>query len=196
MDVDHAFCYVLQPNACAEAIASTWKTGTAWKYCTMLPPPSPPNPPGPPPSPPSPPPSPPSPPPLIPGGAYRDASKVVFTATISSSRRRMLAAVNITDVEAKTRTSVTCVSPVCELVVTVDSVTNPQQITFTFTDRSEAEADRNAFKGRVDNFVDGDAASELSTLYGITTITAVSAASLETIKVVIQAPSPPPPAPP
>ena len=37
MDVDHAFCYVLQPQACAEAVASEWKSGTAWKYCTMLP---------------------------------------------------------------------------------------------------------------------------------------------------------------
>merc|ERR1719272_1278687 len=66
MDVDHAFCYVLHPQGCAESISSQWKSHTAWKYCTVLPPPSPPSPPFSPPASPSPPPPPPSPPPTPP----------------------------------------------------------------------------------------------------------------------------------
>ena len=66
MDVDHAFCYVLHPQGCAESISSQWKSHTAWKYCTVLPPPSPPSPPFSPPASPSPPPPLPSPPPSPP----------------------------------------------------------------------------------------------------------------------------------
>merc|ERR1719272_2737920 len=82
MDVDHAFCYVLHPQGCAESISSQWKSHTAWKYCTVLPPPSPPSPPFSPPASPSPPPPLPSPPPPAPPPS---AGAVVLVLTASGS---------------------------------------------------------------------------------------------------------------
>merc|ERR1719262_1442876 len=116
-------------------------------------------------------------PPMPPGNFNQAATKVIFVATISSSRRRMLSAVNITDLEVKTRAGVSCVSPICEVVVTLDSITHPQQITFTITDRSETN--HQAIGTRTQAFV-AQGATQLSSLFGIT-ITAPTITIQETI---------------
>ncbi len=59
----------------------------------------------------------------------------------------MLSAVNITDLEIKTRAGCSCVSPICEVVVTLDNITHPQQITFTITDRESEEVNLARLQG-------------------------------------------------